>query len=254
MTENKRMSQIYEGPARVTYYDLDYRGKLKLSALLRLVHIAAEENAIELGSGYRDLSPLRMSYVIQRFGADIARLPGYGEDVVIRTWPSAINSGVFVRKGDMYDAKGTQLMNWESLWVLFDLNSRKILKSSALPRQFTGVDVPGMTAKASKILLQDDWGEPFSNYSHKVRYSEVDTNRHMNNSIYGDLAGNALYMGENPAAEDWAGVQINFLAETRLGDEMEISCRYGRENEHGLFWVTGCANGKNSFMATVKCR
>jgi acyl-ACP thioesterase len=254
------MSNIYEGPARITYYDLDYRGKLKLSALLRLVHIAAEENAITLGSGFMDLSPLNMSYIIQRFGADIARLPGYGEDVVIRTWPSAINSGVFVRKGDMRDASGVQIMNWESLWVLFNLETRKILKSSALPRQFSGVDMPGMTAKAGKIVLPDSWGELFSNYAHTVRYNEVDTNRHMNNSVYGDLTGNALFIRENPLAEDWAEVQINFLSETMLGDELEISCRYGnaaddsQQTQNGLFWIMGRKNNKNAFMATVKTR
>jgi acyl-ACP thioesterase len=206
------------------------------------VHIAAEENAITLGSGFKDLSPLNMSYIIQRFGADITRLPGYGEDVVIRTWPSAINSGVFVRTGDMYDADGVRLMNWVSLWVLFNLETRKILKSSALPRQFSGVDMPGMTAKASKIVLPEGWGEPFSSYSHTVRYNEVDTNRHMNNSIYGDLTGNALYIRENPLAEDWAEVQINFLAETMLGDEMDITCRYGNAEAEAEVELTEPSN------------
>ena len=64
---------MYEGKHRITYYDLDFRGQVKLSAILRMVHIAADVNAKELGIGFSVLHPLNISFVLQRFGLGISR-------------------------------------------------------------------------------------------------------------------------------------------------------------------------------------
>lgn len=244
------MGTIYDEKIRVTYYDLDCRGKLKLTALLRMAHIAADVNANHLGVGFNDLSPLGISFVLQRFGLEVTRLPAYDETVRIRTWPAQIARGTFTRRGDLYDTHGNKLMDWCSLWVLFDLNERKILRPSALPVTLPELGKFETTAETTRINYPDGWGEAFSAYRHTVHYSEVDTNRHMNNTVYGDLIGNVLYMhGSNDSAGDMKRVQINYLAETRLGETIDIACRHS-END---FWITGSEEGRPVFAATVAC-
>ncbi|MCL1842460.1 MAG: thioesterase, partial [Defluviitaleaceae bacterium] len=103
-----------------------------------------------------------------------------------------------------------------------------------------------------KIVLPTPGETPFqlfSEYTHIVRHAEVDTNRHMNNSMYGDLIGNALFpsMEAAESAGDWREVQINYLAETRFGEEIKVSAY--RENNQ--FIVVGDAGGKVSFAAKV---
>jgi acyl-ACP thioesterase len=237
------MNQPYETTARITYYDLDYRGKVKLSALLRMVHIAADVDANLLGVGHAVLTPLNMSFILQRFGLSVTRMPRYDETVTIRTWPSDVARGTFARLGDMYDSAGHKLMEWASLWVLLDIEQRKILRSSALPVTLPEFGDYGVRIRPQKIdLTVDDWGSPYSSYLHTVRYCEVDTNMHINNSVYGDLIGNALFLAAgdgvgNGGADgsDRARVQINYLAEAKLGEEIEIKCR----REGGKFLVTG---------------
>ena len=82
------MDMVYDEPFRVTYYDLDCYGRLKLSAFLRMAHIAADINARELGAGFDDLAPRGMGFVLQRFGLTITRTPVYNETVGLRTWPA----------------------------------------------------------------------------------------------------------------------------------------------------------------------
>jgi len=232
---------MYKGQHRITYYDLDLMGRVKLSALLRMVHIAADVNANELGIGFKELSRLNMSFILQRFALGITRMPAYDETVTIRTWPDSVARGTFLRKGDMYDESGNKIMEWASLWILFDIAARKILKPSVLPIELPKIEDHGVKIIPEKIILPESQEEIFSTYTHTVRYSEVDTNMHMNNSIYGDLIGNAL------SSQNWCEVQINYLAETRLSEEIEVTAH--RDGEK--FFVIGNANNRISFAAQV---
>ena len=94
-------SGVYSGDTRISYYDLDMRGSLKLSALIRMIHVAADINAASFGICYTDLSGLNMTFVLQRIGFKFIRMPKYNETVTIRTWPSEISKGTFLRLGDM---------------------------------------------------------------------------------------------------------------------------------------------------------
>ena len=239
---------MYEGKHRITYYDLDFRGQVKLSAILRMVHIAADVNAKELGIGFSVLHPLNISFVLQRFGLKISRMPAYDEVVTIRTWPAEMARGTFIRKGDMYSQSGEKLMEWASLWILFDIAQRKILKPSALP-----VEIPTLTEIAvdvapEKVVLPDGL-QPISQHTHTVRYADVDTNMHMNNSIYGDLIGNAVYAELDGESANWKEVQINYIGETRPGDE--ICIRKITATEGSDVYVAGYAGERCSFVGRV---
>jgi len=246
------MNPLYESPTRITYYDLDYRGKIRLSALLRMVHVAADVNAKSLGAGYDNLAPLGITFILQRFGVNIIRMPVYDENVTIRTWPSDISKGTFLRRGDMYDSNGIKIMEWASLWLLFDINNRRVLRPNALPVQLASLGSEGVTIMPDKVSLPEGWGQPFSRYKHTVGYRDADTNMHMNNSIYGDLIGNAIFPAvmESDIATpkpDWKQVQINYLSEIRLGEEVEVSAYH----EGNSYVVIGESNSRTAFIASV---
>ncbi|MDR1665116.1 MAG: hypothetical protein LBR83_09395 [Clostridiales bacterium] len=243
------MTSLYEQPVRITYYDLDREGRFKLSALLRLAHIAADINANALGCGFNDLFPLSMSFVLQRFGLETKRLPEYDETVTVRTWPSDISKGTFLRKGNILDTSGNTLMEWTSLWVLLDLKARRILRPNALPKPLEGIGAQGVGAEALKVDVSEDWGEEFSAHVHTVRYSEVDTNKHMNNTFYGDLIADALH--KNTGAEItpvFHHTQINYLSEVKQNEDIRVRCR----REGGKFRVTGAAGERTAFSALLQ--
>jgi len=239
----------YQNDLRITYYDLDMKGDIKLSALMRIVQTAADQNAKEIGVGFSTLAPLNMSFVLQRFGIGITKMPAYDEIVTVRTWPDAIARGTFFRKGDMSDTNGKKLMEWASQWILFDIAERKILKPKALPTELQSVLNMGVEIMPKKIRADQSSGEFYSSYTHAVRYSEVDTNHHMNNSVYGDLISNALYptMESAKNSAPLREVQINYLAETRLGEVIDVKAN---RMENG-YLVVGEANGRISFTASA---
>ncbi|MCL2189715.1 MAG: thioesterase [Defluviitaleaceae bacterium] len=233
---------MYDERERITYYDLDGNGVLKFSAFLRMVHNAADINAGVLGVGFTQLSPLGMSFVLQRFSADATRLPAYGEEVRIRTWPAALERGTFIRKGEMLDTAGNKLIEWASLWLLFDINERKILRPSALPVTLVGIGDEGVLFAPQKIEPLAD-ARPFSSHTHIIRFADIDTNAHTNNAIYGDMINNAAHAPNREAP--WKQLHINYLAETRLGDEINIVATKSESTIH----ITGAVDTDNGLLA-----
>ena len=246
MNGKETSNSMYVGDGRISYYDLDMRGKLKLSALLRMVHIAADANAASLGIGFADLSKLSMTFVLLRIGFKFIRMPVYNELVTIRTWPSDISKGTFLRQGDMYDSSGKKLIEWASLWILFDLNDRKILKPSKLPVEIPELASQNVEVVPKKITLPVDLAAPYSVHTHTVRYADTDTNIHMNNSIYGDLVGNAVFPSaeEDGAVSEFNEVQINYLSEAKFGVGIDVTAtKHGDE-----IYVVGEADTKRVFL------
>ena len=238
---------MYAGNVRISYYDLDMRGEIKLSALLRMVHIAADINAANLGIGFADLDKFHMTFVLQRIGFKFFRMPTYGETVALRTWPSDISKGTFLRMGDMADSCGQKLIEWASLWILFDINERKILKPSKLPVEIPELASLSVEVMPKKITLPGDLAEPYSFHTHNVRYADTDTNKHMNNSIYGDLVGNAVFQSSDMAMSDFSEVQINYLAEAKLGIDIDITA-----TKHGSdIYVVGKSQSNSIFCAKI---
>ena len=244
---------MYEGKTRITYYDLDFRGNVKLSAILRIAHIAADINANQLGIGFATLHPLNISFVLQRYGVKITRMPTYDETVTVRTWPAEIVRGTFIRNGDMHDACNNKIMEWSSLWLLFDIAERKILKPSALPIEIPTLTGFSVDVKPERVIVPS--AEPFSEHIHSVRYADIDTNMHMNNSIYGDLIGNAAFpVLESESYANWKEVQINYLGETRSGDQIKITALKSDSatlQDGEMCFVTGEVDGRASFAARI---
>jgi len=240
---------VYSGKYRISYYDLDYRGKIKLSAFIRMVHVAADVNAIDLGIGFTMLKSQNISFILQRFGARCFKMPEYDDEVTIRTWPCSIARGAFTRKGEMLDAEGCKLMEWASLWILFDIKNRKILKPSALSQQLPEMGSLSVSLEPAKVDIPQYEGIFHAQYTHAVMYRDADTNMHMNNAMYGDLIGNAVFTQlDDLPFENWSEVQINYLSELKLGTSVDVTCtRYG-----DVLIITGNESSKKSFIGLVR--
>jgi len=236
---------IHETSATMNYYDLDAHGDVKLTSMLRHINLAAGINATELGIGITDTLPL--VFVLQRFGLRIAQWPVWNQQIKLRTWPAEIVKGTFQRNGDMYDENGHKMAEWISLWVLIDVEARKVRRPSALAVELPAYGRMGVEVEAHKVDAEE--GEILSAYKHTVRFSDTDTYHHMNNAVYADLIANVLHESQSQSARprNWKEVQINYIAETRIADEIEVQCRQSGET----IFITGNVAGRNSFATSI---
>jgi len=145
-----------------------------------------------------------------------------------------------------YDEAGNEVFRAISLWVLMDLNSRKMVLPGKSGLDFTGIErgnelaVPGSLAPAK-----------LEGHSQRtVRYCELDLNGHMSNTRYldwmEDLMPSAFHR-EHPLMD----FTVTYLSEAREGQTLELSYELSpegvlrleateQESGHRVFAVRAC--------------
>jgi len=237
---------IYEQEEKISFYDLDVNGNTKLTALLKYINEAAFYNAEDLGIGIEKTLKINLTFIIQRIGLRIFKMPQLNEKIVVRTWPGNITRSSFKRNGDICNKDGSKLLEWESLWVLIDINERKIKRPSTFPIEIPRYGKMDVEVEANKIVVPEA-KEACAVYKHNVQFSELDINLHMNNAIYADLIANVLALFSSPNINEWNEVQFNYVHEAKLGDEVVVSSY----ESNGCLYITGSSGEKTIFTAAI---
>ena len=237
---------IYQQEKIVSFYDLDANGNIKLTALLKYMNEASWFHAEELGAGIDKTLEVNLAFIIQRIGIRIFKIPELNQKIMIQTWPAEETRSAFKRNGDIHDEAGDKIIEWESLWVLIDINERKIKRPSASPTEFPLSGKRGVEVKANKIVMPEA-KEPIGSYKHTVQFSELDINLHMNNAIYGDLIANVLALFPAPNIKKWKEVQFNYINEAKLSDEVAVNAY---QSNNSLF-ISGDTKEKTIFTAMI---
>lgn len=240
---------IYEGKTIINFYDIDGRGDVSLTALLKHINLSAGANATEIGVGLKDTLPLGLTFVIQRFALRTFNWPTFRQEVLIRTWPADIARGTFRRNGDMWDKDGKKMAEWTGLWVLIDVVERKVKRPKALNAELPSYGFMDVAIESPKIEVPTEV-ELVASYPHIVQFSELDINQHMNNAIYGDLIANVLEIGGY--VPKYKEVQFNYLTEAKLGEEIEVKCMKNANKQGRVMYITGTAKTRNIFAACVE--
>ena len=249
---------IFQQEKKISFYDLDANGDVKLTALLKYMNEASWFHAEELGVGIDKTLEAGLAFIIQRIGVRIIKLPELSQKITIRTWPAETTRSAFKRNGDICDKAGNKIIEWESLWVLIDINERKIKRPSALPMDFPLYGKRGVEIEANKIIMPGvkelhaskelmNSKEPIGSYKHTVHFSELDINLHMNNAIYADLIANVLALSTSLNIKKWKEVQFNYVHETKLSDEIAVNAYQA----NGSLYISGNSEKKPIFTAMI---
>ena len=220
---------IYEKNMDVTYYDLDYMGRMRLSSLTRLMNIAGDNHSKMMNVGYDDLKKKHLAFLLMKLGVKVYEFPKYNDVVTVRTWPLNPSGVSFVRNGDILDASGCRMLEWSCICALADLIKRKIVRPSALELYKFEIDPPEICIEAKKLIFPANESLDTS-YTHIVTYRDVDLNMHLNNIVYFDIIMNSL---PSDCISDIhiKEIQINYINEAGPGDEINVSY-IKKGNEH----------------------
>lgn len=237
---------IYQQEEHIGIYDLDANGDIKLTALLKYMSEASWLSAEELGAGFDKTLEAGLAFIIQRIGIRFFSTPKLTQKVTIKTWPAEMTRSAFKRRGAIHDEAGNKMLEWESLWVLIDINERKIKRPSAYPSEFPVHGKMGVEVEADKIVIPEA-KKLHTSYTHTVQFSELDMNVHMNNAIYGDLIANVLALKPAPNIRTWKELQFNYVHEAKLNDKVEVNAYVSNYN----LYITGSSEEKTIFTAAI---
>ena len=231
----------------VESYDVQPNGNIKISSLLKMLQKAAGDDVNTTNLNYFSLAEKRIAFVLTKMSVKIIKDIKIYDDVTIVTHPRKTRGASFPRDFIVY-VNGEPFAYARSLWVLLDLDKRTILRPSAisdigeLPVSDEDMfDIPDIRR------VVDDNSLLRTNVL-RVEYSHLDMNNHLNNTFYSDFIFNSI---EPCYHESDSGlyIQINYKAEARLGDELEIySCKCDGVYD---FTAYNKSNDKTCFTAYV---
>ena len=194
----------------------------------------AGNSAEELGVGYNTLKEKDLIWVVVKQRYIVLKDVPF-ENLKSFTWPHPKKSIEYNREYKITDYKGEPLIIGISKWCVCNIKTRKL--------DLKGVDYIGNEYHQENNfpslpyinLKPVDTSDLKPSLIHQVVFTELDHNRHMNNTYYASLIIDSIPGMADYKIED---MQINFLSECHLGEELSIyTVKMQSDNEYQVLGV-----------------
>lgn len=175
----KKYSEIHQIP----YYECDTENYLKIPTMIKMLIKISEDQSASLGVSDEFVLSLGLGWIILQHDLTIHRLPQAGESIKLVTEAESYNKYFCYRNFWIYDEAGKECVHMETTFALMDLKERKM---GSVPDE---VIAPFESEKIKRIkrgekILPLETAEREEEY--RVRYYDIDGNKHVNNSVYLD--------------------------------------------------------------------
>lgn len=167
---------------RVEPQDVDFTLRATIPSLGSAILNTAGVDAHGKGFGVDALNADNHSWVLSRMAVEFDSQPTQYTDYTIATWINEYGRVLSTRNFTLTDAAGTEFGRAVTQWAMIDLRSRSALDLSWVGDAHADaiVDAPSPTDKPRKIREVN----PAQTVEHKVVYSDIDFNRHVNTMRY----------------------------------------------------------------------
>lgn len=175
---------LYDG--RIRFTEVDSEGKLSLNALLNYFQDCSTFQSEDLGIGVDYLKENHLVWVMSSWQIVVERYPRLCEQVRIGTLPYEFKGFLGMRNFAMLTTKGEYLAKANSLWSLLNTDTGKpTLPTEVMREKYVLEERLPMDYAPRKIVVPKS-GE--SRETIVVKKHHLDTNYHVNNGQYVDMA------------------------------------------------------------------
>lgn len=206
------VTQMYEFHSRIRYSEVDSSGRLTLEALLNYFQDCSTFHSEDLGVGIEYLEKRHVAWVLSAWQIVVKRYPGLCEQVVIGTAPYEFRSFMGSRNFQMKTAEGELLACANTLWTLMDMESmRPVRPTEEMIQAYVLEERIPMDYAPRKIAIPD--GEGGDGQPIEVKKHHLDTNQHVNNGQYVQMAMEYL-----PEGFEIGQMRAEYKKQALLGD------------------------------------
>ena len=150
----------------------------------------------------------------------------------------------------MEDTQGNRLISATTSWLIIDLASRRMVRDRELADNFDNSQAGyAIEEQAEKVTLPKEI-EPELVDTHKVVWSDIDTNGHVNNVKYVVWALDVLdydLVSKNPIKE----LLVNFDSEVLPGQSVNLYRVVEEVEGATVCYIQGKVDGKASFSVKI---
>jgi len=222
------MKNIVEKEIEVRYSETDYKKKTNIISILNYFNEVAQQ-AGEFYDQQKDiLSEESIAWIILNWDIEVFCYPEYLDKLKLQTIAHSIDRFIAFREFLIKDSSQQILARGKSRWILLNIDRRR----PTAAREYM-YDLYGVTSKTAPFEIVDppQLKEYDIKTSFKVRKSDIDQYRHVNNVIYSRWIYESLpydFTSEKKLRE----LKIHFRKETTFGNVISVLSSTDKENNN----------------------
>ena len=207
---------------------VDFQFRVTMAALGDILLTTAGLNADDNGFGLRRLHEMQCAWVLSRMSIEMKRFPEQYETIFVETWVEEVSRANTIRNFCIRDEKNEIIGNACSVWVMFDMISRRAKDLHTLEgiHEYATGQI-GLIEKPVKLGMVE--GEDYDGF--KVKYSDIDINGHVNSIRYIQWISDCFSLDCYRKCQV-KRFEINYMNEMLFDDYVDI---VGHEQEPGDF-------------------
>jgi medium-chain acyl-[acyl-carrier-protein] hydrolase len=212
---------------RVHICDVDYKGKLLPNRLMDFFQSTSTIQSETIGAGIEVLMQENKAWFLVKYEIDFIKYPELLDEVTASSEATCIDKFYANRLFQLRDKCGDLLAEGRTQWMLADLETGKVTRDMTKyiePYQLNPEDTRTFSISGIKKLKNIDIENRF-----KVRYMDIDFNRHVNHVKY------LTWVIENISLDDVLGkelaqVRIIYKRQCFYGDIIKVKSQQVDEN------------------------
>lgn len=235
----------------IHYYEVDYKKKCLITSLMNYfqdIAILQSENA---GIGIDYLKDNNIAWMLHKWDINIKRYPSYGDIIKVKTVPYSFNKFYAYRKFDVSDDMGCIIAYASTEWLLINMGSKRPVRiGEAMYRAYeidkdsqVSIEIKGIQAPAS-IDAEKEFD---------VRYSDIDTNMHVNNVKYVDWSIETIPL-EIVLNKTLSRLKVEYKKETAYGETVKVRTQIIKEEEGRITCLHGIYNKEDRELCLVSTK
>lgn len=202
---------MYTFDSRIRYSETDETGALSLLGVINYLQDCSTFQSEDIGLGVEYLEEKKRAWLLSSWRIVIDRYPVLGERIKIGTWATSSKGIYGYRDFVIMDQGGNYLVRAESIWFFCD--TEKMVPVRVMPEDvaaYGNEEALDLGKAPRKILIPEEYEEgiPVTIATH-----HLDTNHHVNNAQYVDIAREAV-----PCTKMVKGIRADYKKAAVLGE------------------------------------
>ena len=204
---------------RVEPQDVDFTLRSTIAAMSNNVLNIAGVDAQRNGFGVDALMKNNCSWVLSRLAMEFDRMPEQFTGYSIRTWVNYDSRVLSSRNFVLTDSEGHIFGRVVSQWAMINFETRHPVDLRQLADSYTSVlsDEESPCERPHKLTAI----EPEQTFEHRIVYSDIDFNRHVNTMRYMDMMVDMLPI-ETFSTPRPVRIDLHFIKESVYGQTLTV--------------------------------
>lgn len=243
------MVKSYIKEYELHYFNVDSDLKCTMSTIINILSDIGTRQSEELGGGIGELLKDNMTWVFYNYNINVARYPVYGETLSVKTEPVGFKKFYALRKYEIKDNSGEIIVSANSIFLLIDLEKRKTIRIPKKQYEIYGAD-EDIKIDFKLPKLEKPKEHKYED-SFRVRYTDIDYNKHVNNTKYIEWAIETLPedIVNNYKLYD---LKVTFQKECKYGESVNVYTDIRQEGDK-LVTIHNIENSEGVELTRLIC-